>query len=395
MMSNDDYDNERQQDDTTMSATTAATAAAAESTTGGPSSAMIKMDRSNMVQYYGKLRRFTPQELLKLFGFPSSSSPQQLYEFPPSTSNINMDVEHQYKLIGNSINVTVVTELMKELLLFDTSAATLSRNGEPSTDSSSDNVIDDDGWQYYSSVDEWMMATNNLTNQDKEEEEESLLASMGTALQLDDGHLMVANGKTSPTAVDGNGETIRSISSSSSSSLVVGKGCKGHIIETIHDINLIKLYQHYRWKPLPNCTGRYTCRDHKLVSKLPPIAMLQQAGITTTTTTTSTSDGNTIPLKEYCLQLPGRNDQVSVVPLDETNTVGVISFVKNDMKKTDTNDIGQQTYTNSNNGEERQQQQRPTSYVHTLNTPSGFRRKLEAIGIKVTSNNIWHDNESI
>ena len=390
-------DEQQIEEDTTMS-TTDATAAAATATTAelttedpsaeGPSSTRIQIDRSNMVQYYGQLRRFMPRELLNLFGFP----PQPNYEFPTSTSSVNMDIEHQYKLIGNSINVTVVTELMKELLLHDKTTNTISTdNAETSTDCS-DDIIDNDGWQYYSSVDEWMMTTmNNLTKQ-----EEGPQASMHTPLQLEDSNLMATNRRTSPTtAKDNTDETIRG--------LVFGKGCKGHIIETIHDENLIKLYDYYRWKPLPNCTGRYTCRDHKVVSKLSPIKMLEQAGITTTTTTTTEStmtsiDDSTMPLQEYFFQLPGRNDQVSVVPLDENNTVGVITFVKNNkidasVEKNDS-ERGQQTQTESNTDEEQkqqqqQQQQRPISYVHTFNTPSGFRRKLEAIGINVTSNNIW------
>lgn len=55
--------------------------------------------------YSNKLRRFTPKELLGLFGFPSS------FAFPDSIS-----LEKQYKLIGNSINVFVVTKIVIELL---------------------------------------------------------------------------------------------------------------------------------------------------------------------------------------------------------------------------------------------------------------------------------------
>ena len=87
------------------------------------------LDRTDMTQYYGSLRRFTPRELLTLFGFidtsmpstkaPTSTTarnsapqqPEQEFHFPPT-----INLEHQYKLIGNSINVTVVTELLKELL---------------------------------------------------------------------------------------------------------------------------------------------------------------------------------------------------------------------------------------------------------------------------------------
>jgi tRNA (cytosine38-C5)-methyltransferase len=63
------------------------------------------LDRSDMTLYHGRLRRFSPRELLNLFGFPAD------FDF---TSDISL--ENRYKLIGNSINVTLVTELIKELL---------------------------------------------------------------------------------------------------------------------------------------------------------------------------------------------------------------------------------------------------------------------------------------
>lgn len=61
------------------------------------------IDRSDMTVY--KLRRFSTDELLKLFGFPES------FAFPK-----DVDTSYQYKLIGNSISVFVVKELMKHLL---------------------------------------------------------------------------------------------------------------------------------------------------------------------------------------------------------------------------------------------------------------------------------------
>jgi tRNA (cytosine38-C5)-methyltransferase len=211
--------------------------------------AVKPLDRLDMLQYVGRLRRFTPKELLALFGFPSH------YEFP---SDLNL--EQQYKLIGNSINVIVVAELVKELLFGD----------EEST-------------------------------------------------------------------------------------LVVG-GTNGHVPETI-DGNLLLLYRSHRWKMIPNCMGRHTCRDHSLVSPLPPLELLERAGI-------ENLDGSRMPetsiqLKEYRLALPGRPDKVVVVPLDSQNRTGLITFIKEG-----------------------------TSYVHTLNTPSGFRRKLEAIGIRASETDI-------
>ena len=76
--------------------------------------AELPIDRSNMNQYRGKLRRFGPSELLKLFGFPIE------FEFPQGLS-----LAHQFKLIGNSVNVSVVacvaSFLLKDILALDQS----------------------------------------------------------------------------------------------------------------------------------------------------------------------------------------------------------------------------------------------------------------------------------
>ena len=65
-----------------------------------------KLDRTNMLEHYGKIRAFHPRELLNLFGFPQS------FSFPDS-----MTFRYQYQLIGNSVNVTVVAALLRELLV--------------------------------------------------------------------------------------------------------------------------------------------------------------------------------------------------------------------------------------------------------------------------------------
>ncbi len=134
----------------------------------------------------------------------------------------------------------------------------------------------------------------------------------------------------------------------------------GHVEEIISG-HLLRLYQTYRWKPLPNCTGRYTCREHNVVSKLSPLELLEQAEIK------SFDDGETRTLSVYAFDLPGRPDRVLVVPLDRCNRTGVITFAKTD-EKHDGSFV---------------------SYVHTLNAPSGFRRKLNGIGIQgVTDDDI-------
>ena len=91
---------------------------------------VFPLDRSDMALYENQLRRFQPEELLGLFGFveideKSTSGDsddgnggtlkgrKKIFEIPPS---VVPSLEQRYKLIGNSISVDVVTELMRELL---------------------------------------------------------------------------------------------------------------------------------------------------------------------------------------------------------------------------------------------------------------------------------------
>lgn len=119
-------------------------------------------------------------------------------------------------------------------------------------------------------------------------------------------------------------------------------GSKGHVEEEIEGLCL-RLFDSFRWKMIPKCTGRYTCRDHDLVSHLQPIDLLKSLGI----------DARAEKQKEF--RLPER-DTIVVFPLDEAFETGIISYVKKE------------------EGEQ-------TRYVHTLNSRSGFQRKLCAIGI--------------
>jgi tRNA (cytosine38-C5)-methyltransferase len=63
------------------------------------------LDRTDMTQYKSKLRRFSPRELLRIFCFPDD------LKFPDDIS-----LEHQYKLIGNSVNVCVISHVASFLL---------------------------------------------------------------------------------------------------------------------------------------------------------------------------------------------------------------------------------------------------------------------------------------
>ena len=130
-------------------------------------------------------------------------------------------------------------------------------------------------------------------------------------------------------------------------------GTKGHVKEPITG-KLFRLYDAYDWRMIPNCTGRYTCRNHDTVSHLTPTQVLEGASIDCSS------------LKEYHFSLPGRNDEIRVIALDGDNNEGIISYVK-ESPPDDKSD---------------------NRYVHTLNTQSGFRRKLEAIGIIVTDSDI-------
>jgi hypothetical protein len=132
-------------------------------------------------------------------------------------------------------------------------------------------------------------------------------------------------------------------------------GIKGHIVEEI-DGHILTLFRACNWKPIPRCTGRYTCREHS-ASEWTPRELIEHAGIVTDN-------------KIWNLTLPGR-DKIEVVPLDAEKTVGVITYVKEEITE----------------GLESPKKR----YVHTLNTPSGFRRKLNAIGVSVTNEDIQVD----
>mmetsp|Transcript_17896 Transcript_17896/g.26479 ORF Transcript_17896/g.26479 Transcript_17896/m.26479 type:complete len:569 (-) Transcript_17896:213-1919(-) len=240
------------------------------------------------------LRRFSPRELLNLFGFPPS------FTFPSS-----LKLEHQYKLVGNSINVTVVALLMQELLL------------EPS----------------------FLILDNDDPRHEKDE------------IDSHDATFIFANNRDD-------------CNSSKAIPSVVG-GSHGHITETISGpIN--QLYQFYGWNMIRNCTGRYTCRDHAMVSSLTPIQMLRRAGIDNEDL--SSPNGYFTQYEFEMNHYSRKMDPICVIPLDEAYTTGVITYVKK-----------------NNNG--------AVSFVHTLNTPSGFRRKLIAIGIQVvTKSNLSSTN---
>ncbi|KAK1736080.1 hypothetical protein QTG54_013216 [Skeletonema marinoi] len=127
-------------------------------------------------------------------------------------------------------------------------------------------------------------------------------------------------------------------------------GSKGHVVETVTDSIFITLYNFFTWRMITNCTGRYTCKDHKQVSHLPPVEVLRNAGI----------DLAVIDrLKQYFVSFENeRKDPIYVIPFADDGSTGLITYVK-----MNENDEG------------------TARYVHTLNSKSGFRRKLDAINV--------------
>ena len=130
-------------------------------------------------------------------------------------------------------------------------------------------------------------------------------------------------------------------------------GEKGHIEEVVHNPIFIAFYKTYRWKMIPNCTGRYTCRDHKAVSHLTPTQLLESIDIG------ADNIGN---LKQYYVTFgkERRKDPIYVIPFADDGLTGLITYVKHE------GDNGQSI-----------------KYVHTLNSASGFQRKLDAMHVNL------------
>jgi len=200
-----------------------------------------------------------------------------------------------------------------------------------------------------------------------------------------------------------------------------GRETRGHVEEWITG-NLLVLWRapFCNWKPLPNCTGRYSCRetkqkqpppllpnDQQQTSKPTPNHHQQQQQqdvelIFKSSTNGDNDDYDTTAavrpslmtpaeLMNRALQAnqqqqpsgpqrvqqwevqefdpaPGRKDRILVLPLDSRQETGIITYVK--QKNNDCSIIPSSSF----------------RYVHTLNAPSGFQRKLEAVGIQLQRN---------
>merc|ERR1712129_364696 len=64
------------------------------------------LDRKNVAGAFGNVRFFSPREILNIFGFPRD------FLLP-----LEMPLKHRYKVVGNSIAVTVTSALLRWLLL--------------------------------------------------------------------------------------------------------------------------------------------------------------------------------------------------------------------------------------------------------------------------------------
>mmetsp|Transcript_80004 Transcript_80004/g.185798 ORF Transcript_80004/g.185798 Transcript_80004/m.185798 type:complete len:550 (+) Transcript_80004:103-1752(+) len=65
-------------------------------------------DRNNPAASFGSVRFFSPKEILNMLGFPRN------FKLPSG-----MELRHRYKVVGNSIAVTVASALLRFLLLHD------------------------------------------------------------------------------------------------------------------------------------------------------------------------------------------------------------------------------------------------------------------------------------
>ncbi|CAB9502454.1 expressed unknown protein [Seminavis robusta] len=179
--------------------------------------------------------------------------------------------------------------------------------------------------------------------------------------------------------------------------VVIG-GSHGHVEEAI-DGHLLVLWSASlcNWKPLRNCTGRYSCREKRtreelstrgnvlFPSQMDPIMLMQYA------LSCANSDSKEKNLAtEWQLQVfapaPGRTDRILVLPLDAQQQTGIITYVKQ-QKQPQQQTIDEPTISKD---VEREMTSETTAvehdgcrYVHTLNAPSGFQRKLKAVGIQL------------
>lgn len=127
-------------------------------------------------------------------------------------------------------------------------------------------------------------------------------------------------------------------------------GENGHVKEIAKEPVFTALYKKYRWKMIRNCTGRFTCRDHLIVSQMAPLQLIHSLN----------GDKQIVQFEQYYYKLEDETkNPMIIIPFTDEHQTGLITYVKEDAETGNCH------------------------YVHTLNAPSGFQRKLEAMKISL------------
>jgi hypothetical protein len=170
-------------------------------------------------------------------------------------------------------------------------------------------------------------------------------------------------------------------------------GSQGHIEETISgDLLILWLAPFCNWKPIRNCTGRYSCREKGrsqirrqqdqqeitegiVPSMLSPLELMDHAMMVQANDSKNQQHDrlHQLTVQEFD-PAPGRCDRILVLPLDSQQKTGIITYVKQIDAIVD----------ETNSQQRSSQPSRYCRYVHTLNAPSGFQRKLHAVGIHLS-----------
>ena len=65
----------------------------------------------DMTIYSGKIRFFSPKEVVNILGFPTG------FEFPPLSCRKEKELKHKFHLAGQSVSIVAVRHVMRVLLL--------------------------------------------------------------------------------------------------------------------------------------------------------------------------------------------------------------------------------------------------------------------------------------
>ena len=117
-------------------------------------------------------------------------------------------------------------------------------------------------------------------------------------------------------------------------------GEKGHTPEVLpRDCIFAHLFTRFPWRAIPGCQGRYSAAGRERMTKLTPLELLAAVGVDTST------------VEVQWISVSTCSDVVLIVTFKDLSTTGLITYAKAD-----------------------------GVYVHTLNTPTGFHRKLATLG---------------